>query len=115
MSVAKALTFAKNQIESTQSAFFRKIFDFELDGVTISMNGKYKLISIIGDESGRSLSFFQQLHDGIYEIVKSAEMKGYVQDRNLVKTKFRVDIAKMVPEVAEAVAYMEKKKTAVEV
>jgi len=114
MSVAKALSFAKTKIEETQKVFFRKEFSFELNGVTIKMNGKYKPISISGSEESQTLAFFQELHEGVYAIVKHAEMKGYVQDRNIVKTKFRVDIAKLVPEVAEAVAYMDRRKTAAE-
>lgn len=113
-SVAKALTFAKNQIEKTQNAFFRKSFEFEMDGVTVVMNGKYKLLSLSGSDGNQTMSFYKELYDGVYSIVKHAEMKGYVQDRNLVNMKFKVDIAKMLPEVAEAVAYMERKKTAAE-
>ena len=41
MSVAQGLSFAKEQIEKTQNAFFRKEFAFDLDGVIITMNGKY--------------------------------------------------------------------------
>jgi hypothetical protein len=110
MSLNKALAFAKVQIEKTQNEFFRKTFDFTKDGVVATMDGKYKLHSVSGDGS-HDADFFLSLHQGVYALVKDAEMKGYAQDRNLVRAKFKVDIAKFVPEVAEAVAYMDKKNS----
>tara|TARA_R110001583_G_scaffold4718_1_gene26870 strand:+ start:28788 stop:29135 length:348 start_codon:yes stop_codon:yes gene_type:complete len=111
MSVAQGLSFAKEQIEKTQNAFFRKEFAFDLDGVIITMNGKYKLVSIGGEKESLPLDSVQRLYDGVYDIVKHEEMKGYAKDRNLVRSKFKVDIAKFIPEVAEAVAFMDKRQT----
>ena len=79
MSTARGLAFAKEQIEKTQNAFFRQAFSFELEDVSIKMNGKYKVLEIKGHQEGVSLDFAHRLYSGAYDIVKYEEMKGYAK------------------------------------
>lgn len=105
------LLAAKDAIEATQETFFRKVFTHTEGDVSVSMNGRYELKAL---ESPTPLSAEQVLglHKSMHREVKDNEMRGYCKVRNDIKAKYRIDIAKSIPEVADAVKYMDRKQNA---
>ena len=111
MKNAHGLVAAKDRIEAVQNAFFKEVFTVEENGVTMSMNGRYELKSVVSASAIGPIQIVN-FHKAIYEVVKTKEMAGYCKVRNEIRAKYRIDIAKSIPEVAEAVRYMDSRRAA---
>jgi len=102
------LNDARTLIDVTVDEFYASTFTVEKDGVTVEANGRHQVTSVSGVPSDANA--LQGLLADVWAKVNHDLMVRLVRVRNTVQKKHRVDIANSMPEVAEALAYMDAKQ-----
>ena len=107
-----AMMKAQELLEAATSTFERREFTAEVDGVKAVLSGKRELLSVdSGPDSVRKDLLMKAYEMANHELTHERHLT-LVRIRNQVTKEFRVDIKGAVPDVAEAVAYMDKRQSA---
>jgi hypothetical protein len=102
------LNDARTLIDITIDELYASTFTVEKDGLTVEANGRHQVTSVSGVSLGADA--LQGLLADVWAKVNHDLMVRLVRVRNTVQKKHRVDIANSMPEVAEALAYMDAKQ-----
>jgi len=106
---AAGLLDARKLIDATMDEYFASAFTVEYVGMTVVTNGRHQVQSIAGEINNDELvaairkAWDEANHDLMVRLARV---------RNAIQKKHRIDISKDMPEVAEAVAYMDARQAA---
>jgi hypothetical protein len=101
------LNEARTLIDITVDEFYASTFTAKKDDVEVEANGRHKVTNVSGALSDAGA--MEALLAELWAKVNHDLMVRLVRVRNTVQKKHRVDIANSMPEVAEALAYMDAK------
>ncbi len=102
------LNEARTLIDTTVDEFYASTFTVTKADVTVEANGRHQVTSVTGVPSDAAA--MMGLLADVWSKVNHDLMVRLVRVRNTVQKKHRVDIANSMPEIAEALAYMEAKQ-----
>jgi DNA-binding protein YbaB len=106
----KALMSAQHQIETLMNEFDKNLFVGKSGTILVEISGAMKLKSIqpaVGEVLSESVML---AYDEAMSILEHDRAVILARVRNKVQKEFRFDIKGLIPEIANAVAYLDAKK-----
>lgn len=103
---ASKSTKATRLIDDFRISFESKKFTRALDGVSVSIRGDLQMVAV-SSESAIQPASMMAAYDQCLHVVKYARSIAMVQIRNQL-LKDRMDVTNLIPEVQEALDYLDK-------
>lgn len=105
-----ALVETQQEMETLMTLFEQKVFSSTHEGVTVSLYGTMEMKSVESAGEEMSKSAFNHAYQTALKELKSARSVALIKIRNNIQKKHRVDMAAIVPEMKDAISYMDALK-----
>lgn len=101
----KAMVETQQEMESLMTRFEKQVFEAVNGDVALSLYGTMEIASLDAPEL-MSLPAFNAAYEKAIADLKKARAVALVKIRNNIQKRHRVDMSAIVPEMKEAVAYL---------
>lgn len=107
----QALVETQQEMESLMTQFEKQTFPAEKGDVKVSLYGTMEIASLASPDT-MSKPDFDAAYKAAVGDLKKARSVALVRIRNSIQKRYRVDMAKIVPEMKDAIAYLDSLKSA---